>query len=70
MDIEGPGWRRRTSIKTEVADAVSFPNHHYTLVAFFDCLHGMGDPIGATRRTREPLQADGSAMSVEPMAGM
>jgi SAM-dependent methyltransferase len=53
----------------EVADAVSFPNHHYTLVAFFDCLHDMGDPVGAARRVRETLQADGSAMIVEPMAG-
>jgi ubiquinone/menaquinone biosynthesis C-methylase UbiE len=53
----------------EVADASSFPNQGYSLVAFFDCLHDMGDPIGAARRARETLQADGSAMIVEPMAG-
>jgi SAM-dependent methyltransferase len=56
-------------VRFEVADATSFPNHHYGLVAFFDCLHDMGDPIGAARHARETLQVNGSAMIVEPMAG-
>lgn len=56
-------------ITFEVADATSFPNHDYGLVAFFDCLHDMGDPVGAARRARKTVQSDGSAMIVEPMAG-
>jgi hypothetical protein len=35
----------------------------------FDCLHDMGDPVGAARRVRETLRADGTWMIVEPMAG-
>ena len=35
----------------------------------FDCLHDMGDPVGAARHVRESLAADGTWMIVEPMAG-
>ncbi|MBF6569610.1 MAG: class I SAM-dependent methyltransferase [Candidatus Binataceae bacterium] len=41
----------------------------YDLVAFFDCLHDMGDPAGAAAHVRESLAADGIWMIVEPMAG-
>ncbi|HXG92642.1 MAG TPA: methyltransferase domain-containing protein [Blastocatellia bacterium] len=53
----------------EVADATSFPGEGYDMVAFFDCLHDMGDPVGASRRAYETLADDGSALIVEPMAG-
>jgi 2-polyprenyl-3-methyl-5-hydroxy-6-metoxy-1,4-benzoquinol methylase len=53
----------------EVASAQAFPDNQYDLVTFFDCLHDMGDPVGATRRAAEVLKADGTAMIVEPMAG-
>jgi SAM-dependent methyltransferase len=53
----------------EVADASSFPGEGYDLIAFFDCLHDMGDPAGASRRAFEALDADGSVLLVEPMAG-
>jgi len=53
----------------EVADAQSFPGEDYDLVCFFDCLHDMGDPVGAARRAAASLAADGSALIVEPMAG-
>jgi SAM-dependent methyltransferase len=53
----------------EVADASGFPDHQYDLVAFFDCFHDMGDPVGAARRACETLAPGGSAMIVEPMAG-
>ena len=39
------------------------------MIAFFDCLHDMGDPVGACRRAAEVLAAAGSALIVEPMAG-
>jgi SAM-dependent methyltransferase len=52
-----------------VANAREIPNEGYDMVAFFDCLHDMGDPIGACKRACEVLAADGSALIVEPMAG-
>jgi hypothetical protein len=40
----------------------------YDLVAFFDCLHDMGDPAGAAAHVRETLAPDGTWMIVEPYA--
>jgi len=56
-------------VQFEVAAAKSFPGKgRYDLVAFFDCLHDMGDPVGAARHVRESLKADGTWMLVEPFA--
>jgi hypothetical protein len=38
-------------------------------VTSFDCLHDMGDPLGAARHIRETLAPDGTWMIVEPAAG-
>jgi SAM-dependent methyltransferase len=54
--------------KFEVADAKSYPGNGYDLVAFFDCLHDMGDPTGAARHVRQSLDADGTWLLVEPFA--
>lgn len=56
-------------VKFEVADAQSIPNETFDLVCFFDCLHDMGDPVGASKRAAEVLADDGCALIVEPMAG-
>jgi SAM-dependent methyltransferase len=53
----------------EVADARTFPGENYDLVCFFDCLHDMGDPVGAAKRASAVLTDGGSALIVEPMAG-
>jgi SAM-dependent methyltransferase len=53
----------------EVAEARNFPGENYTMVCFFDCLHDMGDPVGAARRAAAVLAKGGSALIVEPMAG-
>jgi 2-polyprenyl-3-methyl-5-hydroxy-6-metoxy-1,4-benzoquinol methylase len=53
----------------EVASADSILDQQYDMVAFFDCLHDMGDPTGACKRAAEVLAKDGSALIVEPMAG-
>ena len=50
------------------ASAKNFPAKTYDLVAFFDCLHDMGDPVGAARHVKETLAPDGSWMIVEPFA--
>ena len=39
----------------EVAPAKSYPGEGYDLVAFFDCLHDMGDPVGAARHVRSTV---------------
>ena len=52
----------------EVADAVSYSGRDFDLIAFFDCLHDMGDPAGAAAHARAALKADGTAMIVEPFA--
>jgi SAM-dependent methyltransferase len=53
----------------DVADAVGYTGRHFDLIAFFDCLHDMGDPVGAARHAREALKDDGNCMIVEPFAG-
>jgi SAM-dependent methyltransferase len=52
-----------------VARAQDFPGTGYGLVATFDCLHDMGDPVGAARHIRSALSDDGVWMIVEPYAG-
>ena len=56
-------------VKFEIAKAKDFPGRDYALVTFFDCLHDMGDPVGAASHVRESLAGDGSWMIVEPFAG-
>jgi SAM-dependent methyltransferase len=53
----------------EVANAQTVPDKQFDIVAFFDCLHDMGDPLGACRRAAEVLNDAGTALIVEPMAG-
>jgi 2-polyprenyl-3-methyl-5-hydroxy-6-metoxy-1,4-benzoquinol methylase len=56
-------------VKFEVARAKDYPGGGYDFVAFFDCLHDMGDPRGAAAHVRETLAPDGTWMIVEPFAG-
>jgi hypothetical protein len=60
---------RSTSLSSAVAPASSFPGTGYDLVAMFDCLHDMGDPVGAARHVRQAIAPDGTWMIVEPNAG-
>lgn len=53
----------------EVADATGYPDRDFDLIAFFDCLHDMGDPAGAARHARQALKPDGHCLLVEPFAG-
>ncbi|MEZ4562943.1 MAG: class I SAM-dependent methyltransferase [Thermomicrobiales bacterium] len=52
----------------EVASAQAYPGGNYDLVASFDCLHDMGDPVGAARHVRQSLAPDGTWLIVEPFA--
>ena len=53
----------------EVANASKIPDQQFDMVTFFDCLHDMGDPVGACKRAGEVLADEGSILIVEPMAG-
>lgn len=52
----------------EVADSTNFPGNDYDLVAFFDCLHDMSDPVGAAAHVYRTLKKDGTWLIVEPFA--
>jgi SAM-dependent methyltransferase len=56
-------------VRFEHAPAAAYPGSGYDLVTMFDCLHDMGDPVGAARHVYETLADDGTWMIVEPMAG-
>ena len=56
-------------IRFEVASAKSYPGTDYDFVTFFDCLHDMGDPVGASAHVRSTLKKNGTWMIVEPFAG-
>jgi 2-polyprenyl-3-methyl-5-hydroxy-6-metoxy-1,4-benzoquinol methylase len=56
-------------IRFEVAKAKDYPGKDYDFVTFFDCLHDMGDPAGASAHVRSTLKKDGTWMIVEPNAG-
>jgi hypothetical protein len=56
-------------VSFDVASAKDYPGKGYALVAFFDCLHDMGDPAGAAKHVHSTLAGDGAWMVVEPAAG-
>jgi ubiquinone/menaquinone biosynthesis C-methylase UbiE len=68
---------RRRAQEAGVADRVHFhvasadeaAGADYDLVTMFDCLHDMGDPVGAARHVLGSLKPDGTWMIVEPQAG-
>jgi SAM-dependent methyltransferase len=78
FDYHGPSVERASAAahetgveancRFEVAHAKNFPGRDYDLVAFFDCLHDMGDPIGAAQHVRQSLHVDGTWLIVEPYA--
>ena len=61
---EGLGER----VSFAAATAKTFPSNGYDLVCFFDCLHDMGDPVGALKHVASMMEKDGTCMLVEPFA--
>jgi hypothetical protein len=53
----------------EVSAAAAIPGSGYDFVTTFDCLHDMGDPVGAARHIKKALAPGGTWMIVEPIAG-
>lgn len=56
------------NVTFDVATAKGYPGQNYDLVTFFDCLHDMGDPVGAAAHVHATLNRNGVWMIVEPMA--
>ena len=57
------------NIAFEVRGAGEFDGRDFDLVCFMDCLHDLGDPVGALARCRQALKPDGKVLLVEPYAG-
>jgi SAM-dependent methyltransferase len=78
FDFHGPSIEQATRRAAEAgvqdrtafskATAQDFPGEDYDLVCFFDCLHDMGDPVGAARRALQALKPGGTVLLVEPFA--
>ena len=78
FDYHGPSIEKAKAVAQDagVADRVTFaqssaaefPGCDYDMVTMFDCLHDMGDPVGAGRHVRETLAPDGTWLIVEPFA--
>ncbi|HEY3759245.1 MAG TPA: class I SAM-dependent methyltransferase [Solirubrobacteraceae bacterium] len=56
-------------VRFETTPASAAPGESFDLVTMFDCLHDMGDPVGAAQQVRRILAPDGTWMIVEPQAG-
>jgi len=56
------------NIEFKVATAKDYDDKGLDFITFFDCLHDMGDPVGACTHAKQALKADGSMMIVEPFA--
>ncbi|MBI5853722.1 MAG: methyltransferase domain-containing protein [Nitrospirae bacterium] len=56
------------NIKFDVAKSTNFPEGGYDFVTHFDCLHDMGDPVGAAKHVLKTLAPNGTWMIVEPFA--
>jgi SAM-dependent methyltransferase len=72
--IETAGERARDAgvgdqVSFSVSPAAAYAGEGYDVVTMFDCLHDMGDPVGAARHVRSTLKPDGTWMIVEPQAG-
>jgi len=57
------------NVAFESAPAAQTPDGRYDLVATFDCLHDMADPVGAAHRIRQVIDENGTWLLVEPYAG-
>ncbi|KAB2887454.1 MAG: class I SAM-dependent methyltransferase [Burkholderiaceae bacterium] len=55
-------------VRFDVASSKDFPGESYDMVAMFDCLHDMGDPVGASAHVKRSLKPDGTWLIVEPFA--
>jgi 2-polyprenyl-3-methyl-5-hydroxy-6-metoxy-1,4-benzoquinol methylase len=58
-----------SNVRFETGAAQDYAGKDLDFVAVFDCLHDMGDPVGAAAHVKKTLKPDGTWMIVEPFAG-
>lgn len=56
-------------VRFETRNATDYPDKDYDLICFFDCLHDLGDPVGAAAHAASVLSPEGRLLLVEPYAG-
>ena len=56
------------NITFAAAKSTNYPGKDYDFVAHFDCLHDMGDPVGAAKHVKKTLAKNGTWMIVETFA--
>ena len=56
------------NVAFDAATAKNFPGKDYDLICYMDCLHDMGDPLGAARHAHAALKPGGTVLLVEPAA--
>jgi len=56
------------AVKFEVSTSIGYPSKNYDVIAFFDCLHDMADPVAACSHALKSLDKDGTLFIVEPFA--
>ena len=56
------------NIRFSVAKAKDYAEDDFDLICFMDCLHDMGDPVGAAKHAKRSLREDGTVILVEPAA--
>lgn len=56
------------NLKFEQALAKTYTETDFDLICFMDCLHDMGDPVGAARHAYDALKPGGTLLLVEPAA--
>ena len=57
------------NIHFSVTTAKNYTETEFDLICFMDCLHDMGDPVGAAKHAQQSLKLDGTVLLVEPAAG-
>jgi len=57
------------NIHFRIAKAKDYTETNFDLICFMDCLHDMGDPVGAAQHAKQTLKSDGTVLLVEPAAG-
>ncbi|HEX8806754.1 MAG TPA: methyltransferase domain-containing protein [Candidatus Aquilonibacter sp.] len=61
------GIHERVDFNLSLAKTIS--DEQFDLACCFDCVHDMGDPVGALKQIRSILKPNGALMIVEPFAG-
>ncbi len=57
-----------TNVTFQVCSVKDYPGNDYDLICYFECLHDLGDPVGACQYAKRTLKHNGCILLVEPTA--